>query len=770
MASTHDTKFCPKCQFEDRSGLRVCPNDQTELRPRALDLIGTVIDEKYEIISMIGSGGMSVVYKARHNMMDRVVAVKMLKPELGAIPQLLQRFRVESKAVAGLRHPNIVAVFDSGLGPNNIPYMVMDYLEGKTLSEILKREGRLDIDRAVVLFAQACDALAHAHERGIVHRDIKPSNLLVREENDGREAMTIFDFGIAKILGHDSSSLSKLTTSGEVFGSPLYMSPEQCNGEKIGPHTDMYSLACCLYEALVGQPPLQGTSPMDTLIKHINEDPPVLSRVAASKGIAVPTILEVSVMKALLKEPEQRHPHMTHFRNEILSAANMDVASALPHRSYDRLPAGSKSVELETGNRTDEQYRDANRSVSRQLTDLDVEVGNGRGIDRKTGEGRSKTQDAKRKAEEVQKTRQTLTKVVVGLSLLTTIGVGVFVAMTSRQASQRIQFVQGTPEAVADDEKQKDPEEVASGEPSGPVTISQLTGTDLMQAMDLYRIPGATLRSSNDITIKNGKEIRSDTHFIFSRDIPPKLLDEPNGNVDRSRCEMNAANLEPSTLTPKDAAEAVVKQIFPDSTDISWREIQVEHPQTTAEIFVQEISFGGGAEKAEHRGSGGSAGGGKVAMAVAGAATADGGGDGGSGSGGGDSPSKLMGDGALTLASGAGNSAAADSSGSGVDGADGGSSAAEGTEKAPGRVQIAQNSPSGDAAKNGGDSEGSEPAADAGSGGAELSSSRVKEYIVYLKMNERLIGCQFVPKQATEAEILEIIKSCIPKLENIVNH
>lgn len=323
--STTKRKICPKCDYEDRAGLLVCPFDGVSLVTQGKDqFIGQTIEEKYEILSLLGRGGMSVVYKAKHLMMNRSVAVKMLRPELVAVPQLLERFKIETNAVASLKHNSIVTVFDYGLLPNGTPYLIMDYLEGEPLNDILKACKRMEPDRAIPLFAQACDALAHAHDTGVIHRDIKPGNLLVRKGKNGVETLTIFDFGIAKVLGQDGSTIHKLTTSGEVFGSPLYMSPEQCSGDRIGTASDTYSLACVFYEALSGKPPLAGASPMDTLMKHINEDPEPFK-----PGLNIPPKLELAIMTALNKAPEDRQPHIKQFRDEILEAGGLKFVPGL---------------------------------------------------------------------------------------------------------------------------------------------------------------------------------------------------------------------------------------------------------------------------------------------------------------------------------------------------------------------------------------------------------------------------------------------------------
>ena len=320
-------KVCPRCGREDDRGNIVCPEDGTALKKQD-KLIGTTIAEKYEILSRLGRGGMSIVYKGKHKLMDRIVAVKLLRPELVAIPQLVERFKRESKAISTLRHPNIVTVFDFGLikDAHSTPFLIMDYLEGRTLDEVLKEEGKLNLTRAVELFSASCDALAHTHEMGIVHRDIKPSNLLLRKEPNGSETLTIFDFGIAKML-QGESSVHKLTASGEVFGSPLYMSPEQAEGEVIDHRTDIYSLACVLHESILGKPPFKGETPLETIMMHMSE--PVKAFDETSPGVSVPPALEQVITKALAKKPAKRYQSINEFRDAVAEAMKT-IAPVVP--------------------------------------------------------------------------------------------------------------------------------------------------------------------------------------------------------------------------------------------------------------------------------------------------------------------------------------------------------------------------------------------------------------------------------------------------------
>src|SRR5262249_42826160 len=191
----------------------------------------------------------------------------------------MQRFQKEAQAVGNLDHPNIVKVFDFGVDEKDRPYLVMDFLEGKTLGELIKTHGSLPMDQAVHIFEQACDSLDHAHGKGLVHRDLKPGNIMVVKGHRDDHSVKILDFGIAKIVGDGGAVSQTLTNTGEIFGSPLYMSPEQCQTGSLDLRSDIYSMGCLMYETLAGKPPLQGATAYETIYKHINEMPKPLRAV-----------------------------------------------------------------------------------------------------------------------------------------------------------------------------------------------------------------------------------------------------------------------------------------------------------------------------------------------------------------------------------------------------------------------------------------------------------------------------------------------------------
>lgn len=277
--------------------------------------VGTVFADRYEIDSIIGKGGMSVVYKAMHRLMKKVVAVKMLHPQMLLSPTNLKRFQQEAQAASSLSHKNVITVYDLGVTPGGVPYIVMEYIQGAGLSELIKAEGRIKPERCLEIFLQACDGLAAAHEKGIVHRDIKPSNVMIIPASDGKGLVKIVDFGVAKLLPTEGEEAQRLTQTGEMIGSPVYMSPEQWLAQPQDARSDIYSIGCLMYEALTGEPPLVGASLYETMYKHLNEVPQGL-------GEAVPDAqlreqLEAILFKAMAKEPERRYQKMSELTSAL---------------------------------------------------------------------------------------------------------------------------------------------------------------------------------------------------------------------------------------------------------------------------------------------------------------------------------------------------------------------------------------------------------------------------------------------------------------------
>lgn len=298
-------RVCLTCKKEFDSNVIICPDDGGQLMPQSSDpLVGTLFADKYEILSVLGSGGMSVIYKARHHYMERICALKLLHPFLVADASMFQRFQYEAKAASNLSHPNVVATHDFGITGDGRAYLVMDYLEGEDLSTLLERQVFLTEPQAREIFRQTLAGLDHAHSKGVIHRDLKPSNLFLIPQEDSGVLVKLVDFGIAKMSAAAGGG-QNLTQTGEVFGSPLYMSPEQCAGKTLDARSDLYSLGCLMYEALSGRRPLVGESALETMHMHLKETPLTLSQAAPKQKVSEE--LENAVMKCLLKRPDDRY-------------------------------------------------------------------------------------------------------------------------------------------------------------------------------------------------------------------------------------------------------------------------------------------------------------------------------------------------------------------------------------------------------------------------------------------------------------------------------
>lgn len=256
-------------------------------------MIGRMLGNRYEIIEQLGGGGMAIVYKGRDTILNRLVTIKLLRPDYTSDEDFVRRFRREAQSVASLSHPNIVSIYDVGR-EKDMDYLVMEYVDGEDLRSIIKREGPLEPPTAVRIARQICDALDHAHENNIVHRDVKPHNILITRS--GRAKLT--DFGIAR-----EASAATMTTSDTIVGSVYYLSPEQARGEAPDFRSDIYSLGVVLYEMLAGGLPFTGDTPISIALKHVQSSPDPISK----RNPAIPESLESAVMKALFKGPEKRY-------------------------------------------------------------------------------------------------------------------------------------------------------------------------------------------------------------------------------------------------------------------------------------------------------------------------------------------------------------------------------------------------------------------------------------------------------------------------------
>lgn len=272
------------------------------------------LSAKYEILSVIGQGGMSVVYKARHRFTEQLLAIKMLKGDLSLDKTHRARFLQEAQALEKLDHPNIVSARDVDYTSHGKPYLAMLFLEGDSIAERIKRDGPIEISKAIRIFLQCCDALEHAHKNGVVHRDLKPSNIVIVREKNDEETPKIVDFGIAKLI-QDNEQNPALTQTGEVFGSPLYMSPEQCAGQQLDWRSDIYSLGCVMYETLSGRAPFEGNSTLEIMRKHTDDMAQPLA--IPNCAPAVCKRLDQIIYKAMEKDPAHRYQSMAALKRDL---------------------------------------------------------------------------------------------------------------------------------------------------------------------------------------------------------------------------------------------------------------------------------------------------------------------------------------------------------------------------------------------------------------------------------------------------------------------
>lgn len=284
----------------------------------------TQLGDRYDVGQVIGRGGMAEVYAGTDRRLNRRVAIKVLRPDLARDPMFQERFRREAQSAAGLNHPNIVAIYDTGedlIGEDanqvSIPYIVMEYVDGVTLRHMLNNGPRILPERALEVIAGVLAALDYAHRHGIVHRDIKPANIMINAHGDAK----VMDFGIARAM---SDAATSVTATSAVMGTAQYLSPEQARGESVDARSDIYSTGCVLYELLTSSPPFNGDSPVSIAYQHVNEAPKLPSSIDPS----IPTTLDTIALTALTKSPANRYQTAAEMRFDIERAiAGMPIST-----------------------------------------------------------------------------------------------------------------------------------------------------------------------------------------------------------------------------------------------------------------------------------------------------------------------------------------------------------------------------------------------------------------------------------------------------------
>lgn len=337
-------KKCPKCGIEYPDVTTLCPADGIALEKTSDDLLGTVLAGKYRIDERLSEGGMGTVYRGTHVLMDKTVAIKVLRPTLAADEKIVARFSREARAASKISHPNALSVTDFGESEGGIVFLVMEYLSGKTLKDVIQSEGPMPLDRAISIMRQVGDALKAAHDQGVVHRDLKSDNIMLITTAVGDHAM-VLDFGIAKIIEPDADVDTGLTAPNLVIGTPQYMSPEQCSqAGEIDARSDIYSFGVILYEMLVGHVPYSGESPTIVMLKHMQDPVP---SVLDERDDLPPSIGKI-VARAMAKLPEDRYQTINDLLEDLTIAGGIftpRATASAEQRVTDRRPASAPSVD-----------------------------------------------------------------------------------------------------------------------------------------------------------------------------------------------------------------------------------------------------------------------------------------------------------------------------------------------------------------------------------------------------------------------------------------
>jgi len=370
-------KVCPNCSVQYPDALAVCPTDGATLRAAdpGSDFIGTIVADRYVITEVLGEGGMGKVYRARHVRLPREAAIKVLHPRMVQDPAAVARFDREAANASRIDHENVVRVFDFGETQDGMVYLAMEFVAGRTLKDLVDKEGPLPLARAVSFVRQVADGLDAAHRLGIVHRDLKPDNILVVRDERGVERCKIADFGIAKAIGSGEKSL---TQTGFVIGTPEYMSPEQLLGEEIDHRSDVYALGLVAYQCLTGETPFDSKTPDRGMMARLTNQPRALADLHPSQKW--PQDVQTVLNKALDRERAKRYGSAGELAGALERAMTSPVAvpappvAATPPKAAPVVERARTPVAVPVVKRSDSQPKVAYRQTPRHARSAEVPV------------------------------------------------------------------------------------------------------------------------------------------------------------------------------------------------------------------------------------------------------------------------------------------------------------------------------------------------------------------------------------------------------------